>query len=82
MPGSHWPAKSGVVPTRSTNHSTAPPHSRPPATRTGRGPMRWASRLAGPATATATSGPTVRARPACRTEYRHTPVRNKTFERV
>ena len=82
MPGSHWPAKSGVSPARSTNHSTAPPHIRPPATRTGRGPMRWASRLAGPATTTATTGPAVSARPACNTEYRHRPVRNKTFERV
>src|SRR5579863_7835654 len=27
MPGSHWPAKSGVLPTRSTNHSTAPPQA-------------------------------------------------------
>ena len=68
MPGSHWPAKSGVTPTRSTNHSTAPPHTRPPTTRTGRGPRRWASRLVGPATATATAGPMVSARPACSTE--------------
>src|SRR6516162_5267859 len=70
IPGSHWPAKSGVTPTRSTNHSTAPPHSRPPATRTARGPMRWASRLAGPATTTATAGPTVSARPVWRIEHR------------
>ena len=38
--------------------------------------------VAGPATTTATSGPTVRARPAWRAEYRHTPVRNKTFASV
>ena len=82
IPGSHSPAKSGVIPTRSTNHITAPPQNKPPATRTGRGPMRWASRLAGPATTTATTGPAVSARPACNTEYRHRAVRNKTFERV
>src|SRR5215467_12934447 len=82
MPGSHSPTKSGVVPTRSTNHSTAPPHHRPPATRTGRGPTRCTSRLVGPATATATTGPIVSARPASRTEYRHRPVRNRTFARV
>ena len=64
MPGSHAPAKSGVVPTRATNHSTAPPQSRPPATRTGRGPMCCTSRLAGPATTTAMTGPTLSARPA------------------
>ena len=67
IPGSHSPTKSGVTATRSTNQSTAPPQIRPPATSTGRCPIRWARWLVGPATATATTGPIVSARPACRT---------------
>ena len=82
MPGSHSRTKAGVVPTCVTNHRSAEPQISPPATRTGRWPMRWTSRLVGPATATATMGPGVSARPASRTEYRQTAVRNRTLVSV
>ena len=68
MPGSHSPTKSGVMPTRATNQKTAAPQSSPPVTSTGRAPIRMTSWLVGPATAAATNGPGVSARPASSTE--------------
>ena len=68
MPGSHSPTKSGVRPTRATSQKTAAPQSSPPATSTGRAPIRVTRLLVGPATAAAMNGPGVSARPASSTE--------------
>ncbi len=68
IPGSHSLRNAGVAPTRSTNHITAPPQISPPATSTGRWPIRCTRRLVGPATAAATNGPGVSASPAWSTE--------------
>ena len=37
IPGSHSPTKSGVIPTRSTNHITAAPQNKPPRNENGAG---------------------------------------------
>ena len=62
-------------------HDGRGPH-RPPATSTGRGPKRVTRWLVGTATAAATNGPGVIARPASSTEYCQTAVRNSTLTSV
>ena len=69
MPGSHSPTKSGVdADPRDEPEDRRAPDS-PPATSTGRGPdVARRALLVGPATAAATNGPGVIARPASSTE--------------
>ena len=82
IPGSHSPRKSGVTPDPldEPQHRAAP--DQPARDEHRPVPDALDQPAVGPATAAATNGPGVSARPASSTEYCHTPVRNRTLVSV